>query len=71
MYACQYCHKEFKKERTLMVHVCEQKRRWLAKDEKGTTLGMHAYIKFYQYNQNAARTRTFEDFATRCTPILD
>ena len=64
MYACQYCHKEFKGERTLMVHVCEQKRRWMAKDEKGVTLGLHTYVKFYQYNQNAARTRTFEDFAT-------
>ena len=63
-FACQYCHKEFKGERTLMVHVCEQKRRWMAKDEKGVTLGMHTYVKFYQYNQNAARTRTFEDFAT-------
>jgi len=33
-YACQYCHKEFKSERTLLVHACEQKRRWHAKDEK-------------------------------------
>ena len=63
-FACQYCHREFKGERTLMVHACEQKRRWMAKDEKGVTLGMHTYVKFYQYNQNAARTRTFEDFAT-------
>ena len=63
-FTCQYCHKEFKKERTLMVHVCEQKRRWLAKDEKGVTLGMHTYVKFWQCNQNAARTQTFADFAT-------
>jgi len=62
--ACQYCHKEFKRERTLMLHMCEQKRRWNAKDEKGTVLGMHTYIKFYQYNQNQARTRTFEDFVS-------
>lgn len=64
MFACQYCHKEFKGERTLMVHACEQKRRWLAKDEKGSALGMHTYVKFYQYNQNQTKTRTFEDFAT-------
>jgi len=63
-YACQYCHKEFKSERTLLVHACEQKRRWHAKDEKGVTLGMHTYVKFYQYNQDRAKTRTFEDFVT-------
>jgi hypothetical protein len=62
MYKCQYCHKEFKSERTLLVHACEPKRRWLAKDEKGVVLGMHTYAKFYEYNQNQARTRTFEDF---------
>jgi len=61
-FTCQYCHKEFKSERTLLVHACEQKRRWKAKDEKGTVLGMHTYTRFYSYNQNNARTRTFEDF---------
>lgn len=63
-YRCQYCHKEFKRERTLMVHVCEQKRRWLSRDEKGVVLGLHTYIKFYERNQNKTKTRTFEDFAT-------
>lgn len=62
-YTCQYCHKEFKSERTLMVHACEQKRRWMAKDEKAVMLGLHTYIKFYQINQSQTKTRTFEDFA--------
>jgi len=62
MFQCQYCHKEFKGERTLLIHVCEPKRRWQAKDDKGAVLGMHTYIKFYEYNQQSARTRTFEDF---------
>jgi len=61
---CQYCHKDFKSERTLLIHICEQKRRWNAKDEKGVTLGMHTYVKFYQYAQDRTKTRTFEDFAT-------
>ena len=47
-FACQYCHKEFKSERTLMVHMCERKRRWDAKDEKAVVLAMHTYTKFYE-----------------------
>lgn len=62
-FRCQYCHKGFKRERTLAVHVCEQKRRWQAKDEKGVALGLHTYVKFYQYAQDRTQTRTFEDFA--------
>ena len=63
-YKCQYCHKEFKSERTLVVHACEQKRRWMAKDEKGVMLGLHTYVKFYQHAQDRTKTRTFEDFVT-------
>jgi len=61
-YICQYCHKEFKREKTLAVHICEQKRRWMSKDDKGVALGLHTYIKFYQHAQNHVQTRTFEDF---------
>lgn len=61
-FTCQYCHKEFAKERTLMVHMCEKKRRWDAKDEKAVVLAMHTYTKFYQCNQSQTKTRTFEDF---------
>ena len=32
-YACQHCGAGFMKENTLAVHMCEQKRRYLAKDE--------------------------------------
>ena len=31
---CTYCGKEFAKERTLQVHLCEPKRRYLQRDEK-------------------------------------
>ena len=63
VFKCQYCHAEFKRERTLMKHACEAKRRWLAKDEKGVMLGLHTYVKFYQVAQDRTKTRTFEDFA--------
>ena len=31
---CTYCGKEFAKARTLQVHLCEPKRRYLQRDEK-------------------------------------
>ena len=32
-FECQYCQKKFKSEKTIMVHVCEPKRRYMNKDE--------------------------------------
>tara|TARA_B110000263_G_scaffold223406_1_gene213124 strand:+ start:150 stop:821 length:672 start_codon:yes stop_codon:yes gene_type:complete len=58
---CQYCGAEFKSERTIMVHVCEPKRRWLNKDEKYSRLAFHAFSRFYELTQ-AVGNRTFEDF---------
>jgi hypothetical protein len=48
MYECEHCGKEFTRERTLMVHVCEQKRRYLQRDEKGVQVGFLAYNRFFQ-----------------------
>ena len=33
-FKCPYCGKEFTRERTLQVHMCEPKRRHLQKNEK-------------------------------------
>ena len=48
MYKCQYCSKSFKKENTLAVHLCEQKRRFMQKDEKHVQLGFRSYQLFYK-----------------------
>ena len=61
-YTCQYCKKDFKRENSLTVHICEQKRRHDVKDDKGVQLGLYAYIKFYQYAQDRTKTKTFEEF---------
>jgi len=62
-YTCQYCSHKFTKEKTLAVHVCEQKRRALAKTERHVVLGFETYNKFYKLTQNARQDKTYEEFA--------
>jgi hypothetical protein len=62
-FTCQYCNKGFMQEKTLFVHVCEQKRRALAKTERHVVLGFDTYNKFYKTTQNAKGDKTYEEFA--------
>lgn len=62
-YTCQYCKNKFSKEKTLAVHICEQKRRALAKTEKHVVMGYDTYNRFYRKTQNSKQDKTYEDFA--------
>ena len=62
-YKCEYCGKPFAKEKTFLVHICEQKRRHLSKHEKHVQAAMMVYQKFYDVAQRNAKQRTFDDFA--------
>ena len=61
-FVCQYCGHAYTKEKTLMVHVCEQKRRALAKTERHVVLGFDTYNKFYKMSQNSKGDKTYEEF---------
>ena len=61
-FECQYCKGRFVKESTLMVHVCESKRRALAKTDKHVVLGFETYNTFYQKTQNFHGKKTYDDF---------
>jgi len=63
MHTCNYCSKSFKKESTLAVHMCEQKRRHMQKNEKHVQLGFRSYQLFYKIGTNAKKDKTYEDFA--------
>lgn len=63
-YTCQYCKKDFQRETSLSVHLCEQKQRYQNKDELGVRLGLQAYLRFYEMTQGSAKLKTFDDFAT-------
>jgi len=62
-FKCEYCGKSFAKEKTLAVHICEQKRRHLSKNEKHVQLALLTYQRFYEIAQGGKKKREFDDFA--------
>lgn len=59
---CVHCGKNFMKEKTLVAHMCEQKRRALQKDEKRVKAGFYAFNRFFYLTQNAKKDKSYEDF---------
>ena len=55
---CPYCLKTYKHEHTLLVHVCEQKRRALAKSDKHVVLGYKTFNRFYQICHKSTGMKT-------------
>ena len=62
-YKCEHCGKLFAKEKTLFVHICEQKRRYMSKNEKHVQAGFLTYQRFYELTQKS-KEKTFEEFAS-------
>lgn len=62
-YSCPHCNNKFMKEKTLFVHMCEQKRRFLAKSEKHVQLGYQTFVRFYQITQRQEKIKTYDEFA--------
>lgn len=61
-FACFHCGKSFMKEKTLVAHMCEHKRRALQKDEKRVQAGFMTYNRFYKLTQNDKKGKTYENF---------
>ena len=61
-YKCRYCEKEFSKESTLSVHLCEPKRRWQQETETGVQFGLRSYLRFYETTQGSAQLKSYADF---------
>jgi hypothetical protein len=62
-YTCVHCGKSFMKDKTLVAHMCERKRRALQKDEKRVQAGFMAFNRFWQLTQNAKQPKTYDNFA--------
>jgi ribosomal protein L37AE/L43A len=62
-YTCTHCNSKFTKEKTLIVHMCEQKRRHLAKGEKHVQVAYQAYVRFYLISQKQDKIKTYDEFA--------
>jgi len=61
-YKCVHCNTSFMKERTLMAHMCEKKRRAMQRDEKRVQAGFMAFNRFWQLTQGAKKPKTYEEF---------
>jgi hypothetical protein len=61
-YKCEYCKKMFAKEKTLVVHICEQKRRYLSKSEKHVQMGLQTFQRFYDFTNKGKHPKSFDDF---------
>ena len=59
---CTYCGKTFTRERTLLVHMCEPKRRHLQKNEKWVQNAFLVFQRFYQIHQQNVKEKTYDDF---------
>jgi hypothetical protein len=62
-YNCVHCGKSFMKEKTLVAHMCERKRRALQQTEKRVQAGFMAFNRFWQLTQNAKIPKTYDNFA--------
>ena len=61
-YKCGYCEKSFAREKTLMVHICEPKRRHLSRNEKHVQMALLTYQRFYEISQKTSKKKTFDEF---------
>lgn len=62
-YVCQFCGHKYMQEKTLAVHICEQKRRYLAKDSKAAVIGYQTFNRFFQLTQGKGQNKTHDEFA--------
>lgn len=62
-FVCTHCQSKFTKEKTLIVHMCEQKRRHLAQNEKHVVMGFYTFNKFYELAQKSAQPKTYLEFS--------
>lgn len=61
-FICVHCSKSFMKEKTLVAHMCEQKRRALQETEKRVQAGFMAYNRFYQLTQGNKVPKNYDHF---------
>jgi hypothetical protein len=47
-FKCKFCRKSFKRERTLAVHMCQQKHRFNVKDELPSRISFETFCVFHK-----------------------
>ena len=63
LYKCEYCNSDFKRESTLAVHMCRQKKRHMQQTDKDVQLGYRTYQHFYKVSTNSKKDKSYTDFS--------
>lgn len=61
-HSCEFCSREFVKERTLLTHICETKHRWLEKDKQSNRIAYQSFVQFYTKHTATKKTKTQLEF---------
>lgn len=60
-HVCEFCDREFVREKSFLAHICEYKFRWQDRDSRVNQLGFQCWLDFYKRN-STPKTRTYMDF---------
>lgn len=60
-HVCEFCDKEFLKEKSLIKHACETKRRWQERNSHSNRIGFSAWLQFYSTQSNRKK-KEYMDF---------
>jgi hypothetical protein len=62
-YKCRYCNKDFARENTLASHLCENKRRFLEKDNKQNRIAYQSWLTWRRLTiANVKHDKPYEEF---------
>lgn len=62
-YTCEFCNRSFKKEVTIITHMCEKKKRWEDRDTRVSTIAYHLWNTFFEKHIVVkSDKRKFRDF---------
>lgn len=59
---CEYCGKEFRRESSIAVHMCRNKKRWLQKDQQHVRLALKFFNDWYRISMGAKQPKTYDVF---------
>jgi hypothetical protein len=59
---CQHCGRVLQRESSLTSHMCESRRRFESRGERGVEIGYQAFLAFYRTLHGSGRPRTQDNF---------
>ena len=61
-YECEFCLRKFRRESTVLNHICEYKHRWTEKERQGNRIGFQSWLQFYAKTTLNKKPTSYEEF---------